>query len=528
MKKFLFLFLVLVFLPFQAYGQENWQKMGNSLNNAFFFVVDKIIALQSYFIGQALSIGKIVLLIAIFSAALNYALTGTGLKENIIKILKATVFFLIVIAAYPRIIGGITSWTFDMARNSIYPSVASYFDGIVDSQDYDIVDYSPSGRSHIQTTVTAILKEDNSKIFGDLLADRRTPRMDYTTVAPAAVFKIIFFLASDCFAYSDGSSKKLLNIIPVPDVRRWVVGLVCAFIIIFTGVFALLEYLVCFLEFMLVATVGVILFPLSIWEGSKFMAEKFIGAIVGFFIKLLFCNIAIFLLIYGFISMFYFFSGDGFQGTVDQVIFIFFICLMFLYICKSAPGLAQSLLSGTPSLSASGAISAVGGAVAAAGAVASHAGNTAGKVGKAGGAIVGGIAKTGFSAASVLRSADAAADTVKAAGGSGFAQMGAFVSSLGADAANSVKSGLTRSLLGSPRGKNNTDPNSIRGNFFAPGADGKAKSFDQHFSERKNIGEERGRKFMYPSYGYSPPASAPPGQESAGAPSAPPPPPGPS
>ncbi|GAB6391799.1 MAG: hypothetical protein MdMp014T_1172 [Treponematales bacterium] len=39
-----------------------------------------------------------------------------------------------------------------------------------------------------------------------------------------------------------------------------------------------------------------------------------------------------------------------------------FTCLLFFYLCKSAPGLAQSLLTGTPSLSAAGAVGAVAGA----------------------------------------------------------------------------------------------------------------------------------------------------------------------
>jgi hypothetical protein len=192
MKRFFTFLLVLFFVPLQVYSAENWTKIGNNVNNAFFFVVDKIIALQSYFIGIALFIGRIVFLIAISSAALNYALTGTGLKENIIKILKATVFFFIVIVAYPKIIGGITKLTFDMSKDSIYPSVTSYFAGVGDTRNYDFVDYSPAGRTHIQTTVTEILKQDNSQLFGNLLTNRSNSRMNYTTVSPAAVFKIIF------------------------------------------------------------------------------------------------------------------------------------------------------------------------------------------------------------------------------------------------------------------------------------------------------------------------------------------------
>ena len=418
----------------------NWSNLGSTINNSFFFVVDKIIELQGYFLGQALYIGRIVLIIAISSAALNYALTGTGLKENVVKILKATVFFLIVIAAYPRIIGFITNWTFSLARDSIYPSVRDYFAGVTGTytQDVEIFDHERGTRSVIQFTITEIKKNDNSHIFGDLLAERGNSRMNYTAVSPAAVFRIIYFLAEDCFSYADGSSKKILGLIPIPDVRRWVVGFVCGFVVIFTGIFALLEYLVCFLEFMLVATVGVILFPLSLWEGSKFMAEKFIGAIVGFFMKLLFCTLAIFLLIYGFISVFYFFSRAGFTGGVDQIIFIFFTCLLFFFICKSAPGVAQSLLTGTPSLSAAGAISAVGGAVAAAGAVAGVAQKAARTASGIGGNIAG---------------AGQAAKVMKDMGGTVGMQAGAFFNSLGKSTAASVNSTLSRSLLGMSKGR---------------------------------------------------------------------------
>ena len=237
MKRFFILLLISVFLPLQAYGQQNWTKIGNNVNNAFFFVVDKIIALQDFFIGQALSIGRIVLLIAILSAALNYALTGNGLKENIVKILKATLFFLIVIAAYPRIIGFITNWTSDMAMKSIYPSVNAYFSGIGDTRNYDYVDYTPAGRTHIQTTVTELLRQDNSHLFGNLTTSRnavarKNPRyeIEYTSVSPAAVFKIIFFLASDCFSYADDKGNRSL----FPDFKRILIGLLCAFVIIFT------------------------------------------------------------------------------------------------------------------------------------------------------------------------------------------------------------------------------------------------------------------------------------------------------
>jgi len=429
-------------------------KFDVSVNNAFYFVIDKLVDLQNSFLGHALSIGKVVLLIAILSAVLNYALTGTGLKENIIKILKATVFFFIVISAYPNIIGFITSYTFKMAEDSIYEAVKDHFNTVVDTvtDEYRTsvsLTHTPtvSGRTQYMNFTREVFRSvtnDNEKLFSNLSIVRKHQlksgyTLEYTVVPPASVIKIVFFLAGECFEYADNAKKLTV----FPEFSVVLKGLVCAFFLILTGVFALLEYIVCFLEFMLVASVGVILFPLSIWEGSKFMAEKFIGAIVGFFLKLLFCNIAIFLMIYGFVSLFYTMHNvGGFTADVDQIVYIIFVCIMFFFICKSAPGLAQSLLTGTPSLSASGAISAVGGAVAAAGAVAGAVGGAAQKAGRAAYGIGGNIAGAGQ-----------AAREVRAQGGTGSQQAGAFLNSFGRSTGDSVQSSLSRNLLGIGRGR---------------------------------------------------------------------------
>jgi len=463
-----------------------------NLNAAFFFVTDKIISLQNFFIAQAMSIGRAVLLIAVLSAALNYALTGTGLKENIIKILKATVFFLIVIVAYPRIIGFVSSWTFAMARDSVYPSVRAYYDRNRDEMA-SLVESSRE-REVIQYGVRAIWKTvpgDPAGYFDSLIVEVDNAQMRYSAVPPASVLKIILLVAGSCLEYADAGEGA------IPQFSRILKGLICAFFIILTGVFAVLEYVLCFLEFMLVSSVGVILFPLSIWEGSKFMSEKFIGAIVGFFVKLLFCNIAIFLLLYGFISLTYTISSQGgFTGEIGQIVFILFVCLLFLYICKSAPGLAQSLLTGTPTLSAAGAISAATGAVAAAGAVMGVA-NTAGS---AAGAAAGGIAKTGVGAAGSLIEANAAATTVKNAGGGGFRQAQAFMGSIGGDVGDSFRAGalgLTRSLLGGQRG---TNPHRWREDFLNkesedPNRKGESQTLGEHYNKRRQEGARRGREY---------------------------------
>jgi hypothetical protein len=342
----------------------------NGLNDAFYFVIDKIITMQAFFTGTAWAIGRVALTISVVSAAVNYGLTGTGLKENIIKMLKAVVFFVIVMAAYPKIVSWITTTTFNLAQNAAYDqdmqnSMNRARATIISAaNDTNNAGGDKSKDTYAKTVLTSdTVNKDPASFFGNMLGERTAGEITYTTVAPAAALEAILLVAGECVKRgSEGEPKLHIGPVEFPNLGTLFIGLLCGFCVIFTGIFAVLEYLIAYLEFMLVAAVGIILFPLSLWEGSKFMAEKFISAMIGFFIKLLLCSVCIFLMIWGYLSLAALFTQKPFTADVDQVLMILFTCLLFFYICKSAPGLAQGLLTGAPSLSATGAISAVAGA----------------------------------------------------------------------------------------------------------------------------------------------------------------------
>jgi hypothetical protein len=456
-----------------------------TLNDAFFFVIDIIVDLQAYFIALAWDIGKTVLFIALATAAVNYALTGEGLKSNIIKTGKAAVFFIVIMAAYPRIVGHITEWTFDKARDSTYTHIEKYLiqtreqiaTVAADTSDDDMLRIPPNQRKTYAARVMASKKVSEDKnpalYFSEILQKREHGNMTYTVIAPAALLEVLLIVAGECFNASENAPK---NSWGIPNFTVIFSGLICGFAVLAAGIFAVLEYIIAFLEYMLVSAVGIILFPLSLWEGSRFMSEKFVGALTGFFIKLLFSNICVFLLLYGFMSLAKLFTVDQFTGRPDQIVIVLFVSLLFFYICKSAPGLAQSLLTGTPSLSATGAISAMAGAAGAAAGAAKLAG-------KAGGAVAGGTAKIGFGAAGMLQQAGAAAGAVKDLGGSKGEQFGAFMSSIGGSAKESAKAGagdLARSLIGGG-GK--------AGAGGGPGA-GAGAGVNRHSQAQKFLGEK--------------------------------------
>jgi hypothetical protein len=454
------------------------------INEGFYFVLDLIVSLQVHFTDVAWAIGKIVFSIALLMLVFNYAITGQGIKENAIKLLKATIFFFIVMHFYPDIIGAITKWSYEMARDSTYTPIKPILEETKkimadDALNAQSSDSKGTAGNHIMLQGS----DDNDPLnfFPNFIQTRKNGNISYSTVAPAAALRTSIIVAENCFKYAadHGGITAMGNMFK---------GLISGFFVVITSVFAILEYLIAYLEFMFVAAVGIILFPLSLWDGSKFMSEKFVGALIGFFLKLLFCNICIFLMLYGFLLLAKQHNANPFLGAGDQILLIVFICLLFFFICKSAPGMAQGLLSGSPSLNAAGAIGAVSGAMAA-----------ASFAGKAGGAVAGGVAKTAFNTAGAVKQMTGAMGAVKEAGGGFKNMMGAAGSSLGKSASEGVKAmghDLSRSLLGGGKGGGgaggaDSNKHSQRKQFL-----GNEKTLKEHMSGRKAEGAEIGKAYM--------------------------------
>ena len=436
-----------------------------ALNTGFYFVTDKIIELQAFFLNFAQNVGYVALTVAVLLAAINFALTGAGMKESVVKIAKALIFYYVVIFAYPNIVSWMTAMTFSLGRDSTYSSMSGYLNTAIGAVNDHALEMKMEDK---QGTYGVMALNEYDNFFGGIVNNRTFITGDgrtfsYSTVAPAAAVSSILLIAGECLKYSDMAGTF--------EFSKVLKGLLCALAIMFTGFFAILEYLMAFMEFMFISSVGIILFPLSLYEGTKFMAEKYITAMIGFFIKLLFCTICIFLMLYGYLSLSKIFVKNSFTGTIQEIVVILFSGLLFFYICKSAPGLAQSLLTGSPSLSAAGAINTVVAGAAAAAGVAGMAGGAVGGIAKGGVAALGGVSK--------------AAGTYEAATSGVSANSGAFhrasvgMKAVGSGVAHSAGD-FTKSLIGMPKND-----------------DGTYKTFKQYLGEEYHKGEKTGDRAAF-------------------------------
>jgi type IV secretory pathway TrbL component len=493
------------------------------LNNSFYFVCDLIIRMQGYFTGLAGTIAGICLLIALATAAINHAVNGQGIKDSLIKIAKALVFYFVIMSVYPSLVGTLTKWAFAWSKESLWDGkVEEYFKtktvyiaelaeasagtgGIGNGADYNtfgttvMTDKKISNDKNPFDYFSNLLEERTSRTAGDGQSGGLSrPQITYSVIAPAAAVELITLVAGECWRLTTATTPGPLGW-QVPDLRQILIGLLSMIFIIFTGVLCVLEYVLAFLEFMFVSSVGIILFPLSLWDGTKFMAEKYISAMIGFFLKLLFCNICIFLMLFGFMTLAAGYVENPFTGAIDEILSLVFTGLLFFIVCKNAPGMAQALLTGSPSLNAAGAISAAAGAVGAAAAAGGIAGGAVKAAASSG-------AKGVFNAAGAITQASSAAGAVKAAGGSAADQRTVFAQSMKQSAGEGVKAvghSLSRSLLGGTESGGGGGEGGKAGDAgnthshrqqFITGNEG--RTMREHFAGREAGGAELGEKYI--------------------------------
>ncbi|WP_230754832.1 hypothetical protein [Teretinema zuelzerae] len=84
-----------------------------------------------------------------------------------------------------------------------------------------------------------------------------------------------------------------------------------------------------------------------LWDGTKFLTEKLVGAIVRQALKLLFVTLTFMLAINGFLAL----MVRPFDNFIDQTIYTLFTIFLHWLLCQNGPALATALLTGTPQLS---------------------------------------------------------------------------------------------------------------------------------------------------------------------------------
>jgi type IV secretion system protein TrbL len=134
-----------------------------------------------------------------------------------------------------------------------------------------------------------------------------------------------------------------------------------------------------------------LLVPCVLFEGTREFAKKLLGLFAAYFVKIIVMSLAVFWAFSAFISM-----GNDIIGSNNPIGFLsfanfLFTCLLCWLVVREAPKIAQSLLSGSPSLGMGDFLQAAGTAALGAGIAARAVGAAASAPFAAGGKLAGAI-----------------------------------------------------------------------------------------------------------------------------------------
>lgn len=457
------------------------------LDAPYYELLDQFMNLFWYFREKAWAIGRIVMGYNVCMILIKYAVKGQGLRDELVKIGIAFMSFWLLFNAYPKIITGFNTIIVRWSNGSTNEQVYQMINKVRDNYDFWAKKGDKADESY--SDIIKVVKED---IGGGNIAQRYILDITgkYGFLRPNAIMRVVMLTFENML---NRSAKFAIT------GKQWVnkmVTFIAAIAMMICCILAAMQYFITTLEFAIITSVGVILLPFMLWDGSKFLTEKLVGAIVGFVIKMLFVSVAMMLTINGFLSL----MVRNYEGAIDQTIYVIFVSIFYMMICQNGPKLAVSLLTGSPQMSLGEGMAAIGayagaalaGKMAAVGAV------------KATRATAGGLAKGYTKAGGALSQAKGASEAAKELGGGRGTQIAAGARSLATSAGMGMRSmahQLGRSLVsGSPRGgsygNSGTNRFSSSAKLNAPNADGHSKTLKEYFAEKKTEGQNIGLNHM--------------------------------
>lgn len=369
------------------------------VDGPFFQLIEDFGAFQHYFLTQALFIGKIVVMINLGMMLIKYISKGSGLNEQMLKLSMQLIVFLIIFNIYPNMINGVMSIVNRWAVNAAGDKVNEMIQKTRGETDEAASDFwnlkSAQGKlDGAYSDIIAVYKEYNqhgyigSRYVLDIFDKGSAGKRAGIYIRPNAVMRVLMltfetiwfevkkaagislkektdYIAHNTYdengwiidiEYEETTKDVEKFKIKEIDLPMLLVNLVSAAAVLICGILALLQYCICALEYTFITSVGCLFLPFMLWDGTKFLTEKLVSAIIGFTVKMLFVTLALMVTINGYLAL----MVRPYQGAIDQMIYTVFVSLFYMMICQNGPQLAVSLLTGSPQMSLGEGMAAVG------------------------------------------------------------------------------------------------------------------------------------------------------------------------
>ncbi len=120
--------------------------------------------------------------------------------------------------------------------------------------------------------------------------------------------------------------------------------------LIFTSIFCSINYVMMVLEYIIVMGIGAFFLPFILFDGTKDMAKKLVPVFTGFLIKFIVIDIIMFFVYWLYIDQCVNTIGDSGGMNITTFATVAFNAIVALVLTRQAPKIADTLLTGRPSL----------------------------------------------------------------------------------------------------------------------------------------------------------------------------------
>lgn len=320
--------------------------------NSVYVILERIGNFQYYFEDAAKLLAAICFTMAVGMMCIKIWLGGADARNEFIKLTLTLIVYLIMINIYPVAMKGL----YKVAMNLGYGAV-------FDSGKYELQIPNLNGKSE-----SDFYRWMGEHSFGIFTNSSETDEQGATQKALELnivdgksgyfdlnkVFKFMFVLLRVLFKAMPAKWNLLL-----PTGGLMMVMFILGFLIAFVCfIMCLINYITCLIDYFAMVGFGIIMIPLSLWEGTKSYTGTLLGSMGKIFLKLLLISSFLYLSVMCVIDLFVSLYITEYVGVMDAVfaycetcLYLIFQSVILFVITKQTTSIAGFLSGGNPAMS---------------------------------------------------------------------------------------------------------------------------------------------------------------------------------
>ena len=341
----LFLMAFLILAP--AVTQADDITTQGWIDGPFFDLLGRFGDLYSSYTVTAYSIGRILLMVDLGLMAIMWALNGGEVQKELNKRLLTIFIITAMMIWYPSIMTGVMKFAQNVglvpvksALKDVQATMQSKADALLRDYYEKVAKGDKDAKVPSNYRTLAANAKANIAFTGTFTfkgANGRPIQAEF--IRPDGIMKYTMIIATPLYAASfkgnllTNAAQVLLCVIAL------LAMMICAAIVV-------LQYIMAMVEYQILVGVGILLVPFALFDKTRFITEKFVGAIFGHLIKIVLIIVIIGVFSGSFVSL----AKMDFTGSLDQIVKYIFTMLLYAILASSVPAIATGILSGSPSL----------------------------------------------------------------------------------------------------------------------------------------------------------------------------------